>query len=89
MKNNDPWTEKEIFVLKSYYADMNNEQLAALINRSVSAIEHKAHKLRLKKSAEFFRSRKSGRYGDGRKPKYYKHSLFGRLNNWIRKVAAV
>lgn len=57
-----PWTPKELEQLRALYPSTNNEDIALVINRSTSAIAHKAHRLKLRKSASFLESKLSGRF---------------------------
>ena len=57
------WTAKEVELLKKHYPDWNTDMVTLVIDRSESAINHKAFKLNLKKSEKFMASSKSGRFG--------------------------
>lgn len=57
-----PWTPLELDMLRQLYPNNSNDAVAELIGRSVSAIAHKAHRLHLRKSAEFNASVQSGRF---------------------------
>ena len=74
---NAPWTEKELALLKKLYPDMNNEDISCFIDRTPSAIAHKASKIKLRKSEAFINSAKSGRF-------VIQYSLKQRLINWLR-----
>jgi hypothetical protein len=55
------WSPKQIQLLEDHYPNKQASELVALIGRDESSIYHKAHKLCLKKSAEFLASSASGR----------------------------
>jgi len=57
-----PWTPKELEILRKLYPDNSNDSISILIDRSTSAIAHKAHRLKLRKSEEFKNSTQSGRF---------------------------
>lgn len=72
-----PWTAQEIETLKTLYPENGNDLIATLIDRSVTAIAHKAHRLKLRKSEAFYSSSQSGRFAVKRK------GLFSRLFNFL------
>ena len=73
---NDPWSERDLKLLAKLYPDMQNEDICLFFEgRSKSAIEHKAQRRGLKKSAEFLASRKSGRYLPAAKPSFIKRFI--------------
>jgi hypothetical protein len=47
------WTKEELRILKQFYPSVENERLAALMQRSVASVVTKAHRLGLKKSRDF------------------------------------
>jgi hypothetical protein len=61
------WTDSEQRKLRSVYADMDNESIGNILNRSWSAIQNMANKLRLSKSDEFMSGPKC-RLQKGSKP---------------------
>ena len=46
------WTDDEIEFLKQNYEKMDTRAIAIVLNRSLSAIHHKAHRLGLRKPEE-------------------------------------
>jgi len=46
------WTDDEIEFLKQNYEKMDTRAIAVVLNRSLSAIHHKAHRLGLRKPEE-------------------------------------
>jgi len=72
------WTKEEVDQLSLLYPDNSNDVVAGIIGRSVSAVAHKAHRLRIKKSETFHESANSPRY------KAKKPNLFTRLLNFFR-----
>jgi len=42
------WTKEELFVLRSYYGILPVEEIAKILNRTVTAIYMKAYRLKLK-----------------------------------------
>lgn len=56
------YTDKEIEILKSMYADNLTEKIAKIINRDVKSVYRKANSLGLKKSKEFWKKEESGRF---------------------------
>ena len=72
-----PWTPQEIERLKQLYPENGNDVIATLIDRSITAIAHKAHRLKLRKSEAFYNSSQSGRFSVKRK------GLFSRLFNFL------
>jgi len=55
------YTEEEIKFLEENYADISNQEISQILNRTKAAIRTKAHRLGLKKSAERrFRAAKEG-----------------------------
>lgn len=51
MKREDQWTYKELDLLRTNYTKMTNQELAQMLNRTVSAVNMKAYLLGLKKGA--------------------------------------
>jgi len=74
----NPWSKEEVDQLRLLYPDNSNDVVAEIIGRSVSAVAHKAHRLRIKKSETFHESPQSSRY------KANKPNLFTRLLNFFR-----
>lgn len=56
------WTREECNILRELYPDNTSEDITLFINRSVSAIRHKANRLGLTKSEAFLKSCDSGRF---------------------------
>lgn len=48
-----PWTPQDEFILRQMYPTATNEEVAAVLGRSVASIKCQAAKLRLRKSAAF------------------------------------
>lgn len=47
------WDKKEIEYLKSHFSDSSNDDLARILNTSISSLKHKAYGLHLLKSPDF------------------------------------
>lgn len=63
--NANTFSEKEIELVKSNYADTKTEELAKQLNRSLKSIYALANRLNLKKSTTFLNSPSSGRLQKG------------------------
>ena len=59
-KHGMEWTPEQIALLKEYYPNNLTADLVSLVGRTENSIYGKAHKLGLKKSAEFFASSRCG-----------------------------
>jgi hypothetical protein len=80
-QQNEQWSAKELRLLAELYPDVKNEDITLFIDRSKSAIEHKANRRGLRKSEKFLNSRKSGRFTT-------KVSIWNRIRNFLRMNAA-
>jgi hypothetical protein len=56
------WTDKEEKQLTKLYPNYSNKRLSKIFNRTVTAIQHKANRLKLNKSKEYLRKSKSERF---------------------------
>ncbi len=48
------WTTKEVQLLRKYYPSKLTSDIAMKINRTNTAVNHMANRLKLKKSAEYY-----------------------------------
>lgn len=56
------WTFALIASLKNLYPDRKNSRVSMLLGCSEAAVKNKAQELGLRKSAQFWEGKKSGRY---------------------------
>lgn len=66
-----PWTPEEDQYLKDHYPDGDSRQLPGILNRSMSAIHSRVHKLGLSKTEEG--KRRSGAYFNGEEGYAYRY----------------
>lgn len=50
------WKNNDMVLMNRYYANSSNVALAAYLDRSVDAVEHKARRVRLSKNRNFNRN---------------------------------
>lgn len=77
MNTRTPWTPEDEAWLRSNYSEMNNSDIAILLDRTEGSISGKACEMGLKKSEAFMKSSRSGRIMP--RPK----TFWGRLWAWI------
>lgn len=83
-KRGTEWLDWQTELLIKHFPDKRNRELAALIGRDICSIAHKAHQLKLKKSAEFLASPNSGRLQESPIGTEYTHRsgyLMRKINN--------
>lgn len=59
--NNHRWTAQQTATLRQLYPDLPSAEIAAQLGIATKQVYYKAHKMGLKKSAEFYATRDAGR----------------------------
>lgn len=65
-RDNTPWTEAQLTVLRQFYPDLRADDVAHIIGRTTKSVHQKARQLGIGKSAAFYASQASGRVQRGR-----------------------
>lgn len=55
-RNKTEWTKEDIRVLRKFFRNSSNEEVAKMLNRTPKAVERKASKLKLFKTKKYLRS---------------------------------